>query len=59
MHKADVLKILTDLYYRCDQASSGSDDGFAVIASAISTAEDVTIREIKRENGDDGHTNIR
>ena len=58
--KAEVLEELTKLYYICINNSSEkieqeiaevniSDDGWSRIAVAISTAEDVVIKEIKDE----------
>ena len=51
MTKQEVLEKLTELYNRCHDSSSTKDicsvdDGWMNIASAISTAEDVAIREI-------------
>ena len=64
MTKQEVLDELTKLYNLCYDSSTTkgnkySDDGWMNIASAISTAEDVAIREIRWEKEDDGHTNIR
>jgi len=45
--KAEVLEELTKLYYICINSSSEPDDSWFCIAGAISTAEDVVMREIK------------
>lgn len=57
MTKQEVLEKLTELYNLCYDSSPTkddkySDDGWMNIASAISTAEDVAIREIRWENED-------
>jgi len=47
--KAEVLEELTKLYYICINSSSEPDDSWFCIAGAISTAEDVVMREMKDE----------
>ncbi len=53
MTKQEVLKKLTELYDLCHDSSTNYDDGWmaiaGAIAGAISTAEDVAIQEINRE----------
>jgi len=49
MTKQEVLKKLTELYDLCHDSSTNYDDGWMAIAGAISTAEDVAIQEINRE----------
>jgi len=49
MTKQEVLEKLTELYDLCHDSSTNYDDGWMSMAGAISTAEDVTIREINAE----------
>lgn len=58
MTKLEVLDELTKLYNLCYDSST-NDDGWMRMAGAISTAEDVAIREMRLEKENDGHTNIR
>ncbi len=53
MTKQEVLEKLTELYNLCNDSSTNYDDGWIAMAGAISTAEDVAIREIKLEQKDD------
>ena len=56
MTKQEVLEKLTELYNICHNSSPNkdkySDDGWINMAVAISTAEDVAIREIMWEKND-------
>ena len=52
MTKQEVLKKLTELHDLCHNSSTNYDDGWMVMAGAISTAEDVVIKEIRLENDD-------
>tara|TARA_B100002019_G_scaffold163881_1_gene141405 strand:+ start:2199 stop:2528 length:330 start_codon:yes stop_codon:yes gene_type:complete len=49
MTKQEVLEKLTELYNFCHDSSTNYDDGWMAIAGAISTAEDVVIKEINWE----------
>jgi len=49
MTKQEVLEKLTELYTLCHDSSTDYDDGWMAIAGAISTAEDVAIKEIRWE----------
>ena len=49
MTKQEVLEKLTELYGICQDSSTNYDDGWGVMAGAISAAEDVAIKEINWE----------
>ena len=49
MTKQEVLEKLTELYNLCYDSSTNYDDGWIAMAGAISTAEDVAIKEINND----------
>jgi len=57
MTKQQVLKKLTELYNICHDSSTNYDDGWMAIAGAISTVEDVAIKEIDWEQKTENQAN--